>query len=57
MNSQKTEKHLGKLRWSAVDDKVGTKEFNVQTTPTSCESFNELYDVQRKLLCLKKKSK
>ena len=24
------------------------------TTPTSCESFNELYDVQRKLPCLAK---
>ena len=55
MNQLKT--HLGKISWSAVDTKVATKEFNVHDYPTSCEPFNELYDVQRKLPLFSKSNK
>ena len=47
-------KHLGKITWSTADDKDEKSEFEVHGYPTSCESFNPMYDVKNKLSCLAK---
>jgi len=52
----KLKKHLGKVNWSVVDEPAG-KEFEVHSFPTSCEPFNQMYDVKRKLPLFSKSNK
>lgn len=49
-------KHLGKISWSAVDNE-SSKDYEVHGYPTSCEPFNEMYDVKRKLPLFAKSNK
>jgi len=49
-------KHLGKISWS-VADKNTKQEFEVHGFPTSCEPFNQMYDVKRKLPLFSKSNK
>ena len=49
-------KHLGKISWSSAD-KPAKQEFEVHGFPTSCEPFNQMYDVKRKLPLFSKSNK
>jgi len=53
---KKIKKHLGKVNWSVVDEPV-QQEFEVHGYPTSCEPFNQMYDVKRKLPLFSKSNK